>query len=190
MSPRAGRRRSIPSWRCAANSAGFPETSQPKDFCFKVFLIVATTLRLPKTRPIILYDGLCGLCNRFNQFVLKRDRKDLFRFAPLQSSFASGVLIRHGAEPRKLDTVYVVVDYDQPTERLLSKSHAILFTLQQIGGTWRILSAFRMLPRFILDIWLRLNRPQPLSDIREYETCLVPEERYRQKFIDPNPHRG
>src|SRR6516165_8782358 len=94
MSPRAGRRRSIPSWRCAANSAGFPETSQPKDFCFKVFLIVATTLRLPKTRPIILYDGLCGLCNRFNQFVLKRDRKDLFRFAPLQSSFASGVLIR------------------------------------------------------------------------------------------------
>jgi predicted DCC family thiol-disulfide oxidoreductase YuxK len=60
-----------------------------------------------------------------------------------------------------------VVDYDQPTERLLSKSHAILFTLQQIGGTWRILSAFRMLPRFILDIWLRLNRPQPLSDIRE-----------------------
>jgi predicted DCC family thiol-disulfide oxidoreductase YuxK len=131
MSPRAGRRRSIPSWRCAANSAGFPETSQPKDFC------------LPETRPIILYDGVCGLCNRFNQFVLKRDRKDLFRFAPLQSSFASGVLMRHGAEPRKLDTVYVVVDYDQPTERLLSKSHAILFALQQIGGTWRMVSAFR-----------------------------------------------
>ena len=127
---------------------------------------------------------LIVFCNRFNQFVLKRDGKDLFRFAPLQSSFASGVLIRHGAEPRKLDTVYVVVDYDQSTEHLLSKSHAILFVLQQIGGTWRIVSAFRMLPRFILDIGYDLIAHIRYRIFGRYETCLVPEERYRQKFID------
>lgn len=141
-------------------------------------------MRLPETKPIILYDGVCGLCNRFNQFVLKRDRKDLFRFASLQSSFASGVLTRHGADPRKLDTIYVVVDYDQPTERLLSKSRAILFTLQQIGGSWRSVGVFRMLPRFILDIGYDLIARNRYRIFGKYETCLVPQERYRQKFID------
>jgi predicted DCC family thiol-disulfide oxidoreductase YuxK len=145
---------------------------------------VATSLQPPETRPIILYDGVCGLCNRFNQFVLKRDRKDLFRFASLQSAFASSVLVRHGAEPRKLDTIYVVIDCDQPTERLLSKSHAILFTLQQLGGAWRIVRAFRMLPRFILDIGYDLVAHNRYRIFGKYETCLVPEEKHRQKFID------
>ena len=62
------------------------------------------------SNPIILYDGVCGLCNRLNQFVLKRDRDDRFRFAALQSEFAGRVLQRHGINPQILDTMYLLLN--------------------------------------------------------------------------------
>jgi predicted DCC family thiol-disulfide oxidoreductase YuxK len=62
--------------------------------------------------PIILYDGVCGLCNRLNQFVLRRDREGTFRFAWLQSPLAARILAQHGANPQDLDTVYVVLNHD------------------------------------------------------------------------------
>ena len=62
------------------------------------------------SNPIILYDGVCGLCNRLVQFVLKHDSQDRFRFASLQSDFAAQFLRRHGAAPEDLDTMYVVID--------------------------------------------------------------------------------
>ena len=58
--------------------------------------------------PILLYDGVCGLCNRLVQFVLKRDSSGHFRFASLQSDFASRILRQHGLDPDDLDTVYLV----------------------------------------------------------------------------------
>ena len=51
------------------------------------------------THYVVLYDGVCGLCNRLNQLLLTRDSADRFRFAPLQSQFASRVLARHGIDP-------------------------------------------------------------------------------------------
>jgi predicted DCC family thiol-disulfide oxidoreductase YuxK len=84
--------------------------------------------------PIILYDGICGLCNRVNQFVLRRDPEGVFRFASLQSAVAGRILARHGANPEDLDTVYVVVDYELPEERLLPRSDAVIFILKQLGA--------------------------------------------------------
>ena len=69
-----------------------------------------------QTNPIILYEGVCALCNRLNQFLLKRDIHDRFRFASLQSEFATKVLRRHGADPDDLDTVYVIEGYETPNE--------------------------------------------------------------------------
>lgn len=84
--------------------------------------------------PILLYDGVCGLCNRLVQFVLRRDRAGWFRFASLQSALAGRILARHGADARDLDTVYVVVDYEQADERVLNRSDAVVFILRQLGA--------------------------------------------------------
>ncbi|HKR60260.1 MAG TPA: DUF393 domain-containing protein, partial [Pyrinomonadaceae bacterium] len=75
---------------------------------------------------VVLYDGVCGLCNRLNQFLLRRDGQDRFRFASLQSDVAAQLLQRHGTDAIDLDTVYVVADYGMPNERLLSRSDAVL----------------------------------------------------------------
>src|SRR3989442_4833192 len=99
------------------------------------------------SNPIILYDGVCGLCNRLNQFLLKRDTQDRFRFASLQSDFAAELLRRHGADAEDLDTVYVVRNYDEPGENLLARSDAILYLLRQLSGIWSDFGWARSLPR-------------------------------------------
>ncbi len=134
--------------------------------------------------PIVLYDGVCGLCNRLVQFLLKRDMHDRLRFASLQSDFAARVLSRHGADPSDLDTVYVVVDYDSPAERLLARSDAILHVAQQIGGFWKIVSWAKILPRPIRNLVYNLVARNRYKVFGKYETCMLPQPQHRKKFLD------
>jgi predicted DCC family thiol-disulfide oxidoreductase YuxK len=83
--------------------------------------------------PILLYDGVCGLCNRLVQFILRRDPGGVFRFASLQSSLAGRILARHGADAGDLDTVYLVVNAEQADEQLLARSDAVIFVLRHLG---------------------------------------------------------
>src|SRR5436190_17883311 len=93
------------------------------------------------SNPLILYDGVCGLCNRLVQFVLKRDSRGQFRFASLQSKLAASILQRHGMNPQDLDTMYLVSDYQQPTERLAARSDASVANLRHLSGFWRLVAA-------------------------------------------------
>ncbi|MEP6741697.1 MAG: thiol-disulfide oxidoreductase DCC family protein [bacterium] len=134
--------------------------------------------------PIVLYDGVCGLCNRLVQFVLKHDRKDVFRFASLQSELASALLQRHGRDPHDLDTVYVIVDHAQPTESLLARSDAILFLLRRLGGIWKLAALGNILPRRLRDAAYKLVARNRYRLFGKYESCMLPEPRHRAKFLD------
>jgi len=137
------------------------------------------------SNPIILYDGVCGLCNRLNQFVLKRDRNDRFRFAALQSEFAGDVLRRHGVNPALLDTVYKLLNYSQPEERLASRSDAGIQILAELGGVWRTLASIvKHLPRWIRDKIYNLIARNRYQLFGKYQTCQIPDEKYRSKFLD------
>src|ERR687895_261942 len=94
-----------------------------------------------EANPIILYDGVCGLCNRLVQFLLKRDKRGRLRFASLQSDFAERVLTRHGINAKDLDTVHVVVDYERPQEQVLNRSDAVLRAGSELGTPWTLLAA-------------------------------------------------
>jgi predicted DCC family thiol-disulfide oxidoreductase YuxK len=137
------------------------------------------------SNPIILYDGICGLCNRLNQFVLKRDRNDRFRFAALQSEFAGRVLHRHGVNPQFLDTMYLLSNYSQPDERLVARSEAAVLILEQLGGVWHALAAvFGVLPRWFRDKAYNLIARNRYQIFGKFQTCQIPDERYRSKFLD------
>lgn len=137
------------------------------------------------SNPIILYDGVCGLCHRFTQFVLKRDGKDQFRFASLQSEFSTRIVQRHGADPQQLDTVYVVANYEQPEEQLLSRSDAVGFVLTKMGGIWRLAATtFAILPRPLRNTAYDLVARNRYRLFGKYDTCLLPDPRYRHKFLD------
>ena len=137
-----------------------------------------------KFNPIILYDGVCGLCNRLVQFVLKRDKRDQFRFAALQSDMASMTLQRHDRDPHDLDTVYVVVDYGQCAERLLARSEAILFLLNRLGGVWKLAALGMVLPRSVRDAMYELVATNRYRVFGKFESCMLPEPKHRAKFLD------
>jgi predicted DCC family thiol-disulfide oxidoreductase YuxK len=136
------------------------------------------------SNPILLYDGVCGLCNRLTQFLLKRDTRDRLRFASLQSEFAAAILNRHGKDASDLDTVYVVKDYEQPTETLLARSDAILYLMKEIGGVWSLTGVARVLPRWLRDRIYNLVARNRYKVFGKYETCMLPEPRHRRKFLD------
>jgi predicted DCC family thiol-disulfide oxidoreductase YuxK len=140
------------------------------------------------SNPIILYDGVCGLCNHFVQFVLKRDRKNYFRFAPLQSHFAREVLQRHDVDPNALDTVYLVLDLDQPTERLLSRNDAVACVLKELGGFWRLWAQLlNFLPRRLRYWQYNLVARNRYRFFGKYDSCPLPDSKDRHKFLDIAP---
>jgi predicted DCC family thiol-disulfide oxidoreductase YuxK len=141
-------------------------------------------VRIPESNPIVLYDGVCGLCNRLNQFLLKRDTHDRFRFASLQSDLAATLLKRHGVSAQDLNTVYVVLDYDQPGERLLSRSDAIIYALMQLDGIWKLAGVGRVLPRFLRDGMYKVVARNRYRVFGKHESCMLPDPKQRHKFLE------
>lgn len=138
--------------------------------------------------PIILYDGVCGLCNRLVHFVLKRDRRDIFRFAALQSDLAAQILRRHSAHPEDLDTMYVVLEHVQPTERLLTRSDAAIHVLQQLGRPWRIAAALlNVVPRGLRERGYGIIARYRYQVFGKLERCSLPDAKNRVKFVENQP---
>ena len=135
-------------------------------------------------KTVVLFDGVCAVCNRGVRFLLARDRKDRFRYAPLQSGFAAMLAARHGHEARDLNTLYVIADYGTPSESLYTKSEGILHLLGEMGGGWHLASLLRVLPKTLRD-WaydsLVRNRYRWFG---KYESCRIPTAGERAKFID------
>ena len=137
------------------------------------------------SNPIILYDGVCGLCNRLVKFLLKHDKDGRLRFASLQSEFAEKVLRRHGFDAKDLDTVHVVENYDQPGERVLQRSDAILRAGRELGGFWGTSSSVaKVVPRPIRDLVYRFIATHRYSVFGKYDTCMLPDPNQRSRFLD------
>ena len=137
------------------------------------------------SKPIILYDGVCGLCNRLVQFLLKHDREGRLQFASLQSDFAEKVLSRHGLNAKDLDTVHVVENYDQPDERVLQRSDAILRASRELGGFWSASSAIgRVVPRPLRDLVYRFVATNRYRVFGKYDTCMLTDPSQRSRFLD------
>ena len=135
--------------------------------------------------PIILYDGVCGLCNRLVQFLLRHDKHGRLRFASLQSDFAAKVLNRHGIDAKDLDTLHVVEHYDEPVERVLQRSDAILRAGRELGGMWSVLATLgKVVPRPLRDLFYRLVARNRYRMFGKYETCMLPDPNQRSRFLD------
>jgi len=137
------------------------------------------------SNPLILYDGVCGLCNRLVQFVLKRDSRGQFRFASLQSKLAGSILQRHGVNQQDLDTMYLVSDYQESTERLAARSDASVAILRHLSGFWRLVAALlSILPRGMRNRSYNLIASNRYRIFGKFESCMIPEEKHRHRFLD------
>ena len=140
---------------------------------------------LDAKHPVLLYDGVCGLCNRLVQFVLRHDRVRVFRFASLQSRFAADILARQGKDARDLDSVYVVVNYDAPGEALYARSDAVRFVFIRLGGIWRALAfLLKLLPHALCDLAYNAIARRRYRIFGRSETCILPALENRDRFLD------
>lgn len=134
------------------------------------------------TNPVLLYDGVCGLCNRLVRFVLKRDLHARFRFASLQSDYATRILQRNGLEFQDLDTVYVV---ELPGERPKARSDAVILILRELGGFWKAAATLlRILPRPLRDCGYSIVARHRYGVFGKYKSCPLPETKYQDRFLD------
>lgn len=128
---------------------------------------------------------MCGLCNGFVRFLLRRDRARRLRFASLQSGFARALLARHGKDPDNLDTVCLVLDPGTPAERVLARAPAFLALLPVLGGGWRLLGGvLGLLPAPLLDAVYRVVVRNRYRWFGKYDACVLPDPDVKDRFIE------
>ncbi len=135
-------------------------------------------------RHLLLYDGVCGLCDRFVRFVLAHDPGRRFRFAALQSSVGRNLVSAFGRDPDRLDTVCVVVDYRSAAGRVLSRSAAALFVLGQLGWPWRLATVLRRVPAAPRDWLYDRVAAHRYRLFGRRASCPAPDPRHRDRFLD------
>lgn len=138
-------------------------------------------------RHLLLYDGVCGLCDRFVRFVLARDRRGRFRFAALQGPVGRDLVAGFGRDPDRLEAVHVVVDYRSGTGRVLNRSAAALFVLGQLGWPWRLATVLRRVPAGPRDWCYDRVAAHRYRLFGRRASCPAPDPRYRDRFLDADP---
>jgi predicted DCC family thiol-disulfide oxidoreductase YuxK len=134
---------------------------------------------------VVLYDGVCGLCNRYVQFVLARDRRGRFQFAPLQGPFAARALARHGlVAPDVPDSIVLLEAAGTPAERARLRSDAVLRIVAQLGGAWRLATVLRVIPGFLRDAVYAVVARIRYRIFGRLDSCAVPPPSARGRFLE------
>lgn len=137
------------------------------------------------SHPVLLYDGVCGLCNRVVQFVLGRDQGGVFRFAALQSPFAARILRRHGLHPEVQNTLVVVLNLDTSDEQLLVRSDGALYLLRTLRKPWPFIARLAMvLPPALRDLGYRMVAKSRYWIFGKHDTCPLPTPDVVNRFLD------
>ncbi len=128
--------------------------------------------------PILFFDGVCGLCNRVVDFVLRNDHRGRVRFAPLQGSTAQSRLPARDRD--HLDTVVFIEG-----ERITRRSTAVVRLLSHLGGIWTVLAwLLWLIPLPLRDVGYRLVSKLRYQLFGKKETCRLPAPDERARFLD------
>jgi predicted DCC family thiol-disulfide oxidoreductase YuxK len=133
---------------------------------------------------LVLYDGVCGLCNRLLQFVIRRDHGGVFRFASLQSAVGRSIVERSGGDPGELTSFYVIAEYQTPAARMLDRSDAAVFVAGVLGWPWRAVRLIRFVPRALRDRAYDVVARSRYRVFGRFDHCLIPSPELRNRFID------
>jgi predicted DCC family thiol-disulfide oxidoreductase YuxK len=128
--------------------------------------------------PIVLFDGVCNLCNRSVQFIIQRDPEGRFRFASLQSGLGEELRARLRIDPRAVDSI-VLVEGD----RWYKESEAALRIARGMSGAWKALWALRLIPRPVRDGAYRILARNRYRWFGRQETCWLPTPELRERFL-------
>lgn len=134
---------------------------------------------LPINKKIILFDGVCNLCESSIQFVIQHDKKDIFRFVALQSELGQKIIHHIGIQNQNIDSVILY----HPGVAYYYKSTAALQIAKNLGGFFHLGTFFKIIPtglRNVLYDFVAKNRYQWYG---KKESCMIPTEELKAKFL-------
>ena len=137
----------------------------------------------PLPPHLVLFDGVCGLCDRSVQWLLDHDADGRLRFAPLQGPTAKAVLARHPELPAGIDSI-LFVESDASGELVSYRSRAIFRICRQLPAPWRGLASLRVIPAFLSDLVYRFVARIRYRVWGKRDTCRVPTPEERGRFLE------
>lgn len=137
-------------------------------------------LNLPKDKKIILFDGVCNLCNSAIQFVIKRDKKDLFRFVALQSDLGKEICNYIGVDQKETDSIILY----EPGIAYYHKSEAALKIASYLGSFYSLSSIFKIVPKKISDSVYDYVAKNRYRWYGKKESCMIPTPELKAKFLE------
>lgn len=129
-------------------------------------------------QPILLFDGVCNLCDDMVQQVIKRDRKGKFMFASLQSDTGQALLKKFNRPTNDFDS-FVIVEGDKH----YTKSTAALRVLRGFGGGWKLMYGFIVIPKFIRDGVYNLIAKNRYRWYGKKDQCMMPTPELKARFL-------
>ena len=136
-------------------------------------------LNLPPNKKIILFDGVCNLCNSAVQFVIKHDNKDVFRFVALQSELGQQILKHIGVNPANIDSIVLY----EPGVAYYCKSSAAIEMARSLGGFWHFGTVFRIIPTAIRNLLYDYVAKNRYKWYGKKESCMIPTPELKIKFL-------
>ncbi|GIQ59623.1 thiol-disulfide oxidoreductase DCC family protein [Flavobacterium collinsii] len=134
---------------------------------------------LPKNKKIILFDGVCNLCNGAVQFIIKHDKKDNFRFVALQSELGIEICQYIGVDQKKIDSIILY----NPGVAYYLKSSAAIEIADNLGGIYSLLSVFKILPEKLRNYLYDYVAKNRYKWYGKKESCMIPTVELKAKFL-------
>lgn len=129
-------------------------------------------------KKIIVFDGVCILCNSFVQFILKKDKRKQFYFTTAQSDFVKEQLKTNPMKANAMDSVLYVKN-----GKVFTESTAALNIFSDLGGMWKLLSIFKLIPPFIRNAVYRFIAKGRYHVFGKLDTCMMPPSEWKSRFI-------
>ena len=136
--------------------------------------------KLPKDKKIILFDGVCNLCDSAVQFIIKHDKKDIFRFISLQSDLGKEITNYLGINRTNLDSIILY----QPGYAYYHKSQAVFKIAKDLGGIYSLSTIFSFLPSSITDNMYDYIAKNRYNWYGKKESCMLPTNDLKAKFLE------
>ncbi len=130
------------------------------------------------TQPIILFDGICNFCNSAVNFVIKKDKKGIVKFTPLQSNAGQQLLQQYNLPTEEMSS-FVFIDEG----KAYTRSTAAIKVCKYLSGLWPLCKVFIIVPKFIRDglyNWIAKNRYKWFG---ERDACMIPTPEVRERFL-------
>ncbi|MFO8147044.1 MAG: thiol-disulfide oxidoreductase DCC family protein [Gillisia sp.] len=135
---------------------------------------------LPKDKKIILFDGVCNLCNNSVNFIIEHDKKDVFRFASLQSEIGRKLTSERGIDSDELDSIVLI----EPGVAYFKKSTAALEISKELSGGYSMLKYFSFFPEGLRDGVYDLIANNRYKWFGKKDSCMIPTPELKAKFLD------